>query len=105
MKICVAQTKPNAGDVQSNIDSHKKLIELAVAHGADMVIFPELSLTGYEPKVAKELATHQDDSRLNDFQEISDTKRITIGVGLPTNSKVHVNISMVIFRPHQARQL
>lgn len=57
MKICVAHTRPVAGDIQSNIESHKKLLDLAIAHAAGMVIFPELSLTGYEPKLAKELAT------------------------------------------------
>jgi predicted amidohydrolase len=104
MKICVAQTRPIKGDIQSNIDNHKKLIDLAVSHGADTIIFPELSLTGYEPKLSKELATHQDDSRFDDFQKISDTKQITIGVGVPTKNNAHICISMVIFQPHKARQ-
>jgi predicted amidohydrolase len=105
MKICVAQTRPITGDIQSNIDNHKKLIDLAVANGTDTVIFPELSLTGYEPKLAKELATDQDDSRFDDFQKISDTKQITIGVGVPIKNKTGNCISMVIFQPHQARQM
>jgi predicted amidohydrolase len=49
MKICAAQTRPVRGDIQTNIDNHKKLIDLAVSNGADIIIFPELSLTGYEP--------------------------------------------------------
>lgn len=104
MKICVAQTRPIKGDIQSNLDNHKKLIDLAVANGADIVIFPELSLTGYEPTLSKELATHQDDSRFDDFQKIADSQQITIGVGAPTKSDAGICISMVIFQPHQARQ-
>jgi predicted amidohydrolase len=104
MKICVAQTRPIKGNIQSNIDNHKKLIDLALSKGADVIIFPELSLTGYEPKLAKELATHQDDSRFDDFQKISDTKRVTIGVGVPTKNKTGICISMVLFQPHKARQ-
>jgi predicted amidohydrolase len=46
MKICVAQTRAIKGDIQSNIDNHKKLIDLAISNGANIVIFPELSLTG-----------------------------------------------------------
>ena len=46
MKICVAQTKPVKGDVQKNIENHKKLINLAIADEANMIIFPELSITG-----------------------------------------------------------
>lgn len=104
MKICVAQTRPIKGDIQSNIDNHKKLIALASSHGADLIIFPELSLTGYEPKLAEELATTQDDRRLDDFQKISNSRQITIGVGLPTKNETGICISLVLFQPHQARQ-
>lgn len=105
MKIGVAQTRPITGDIQGNIDHHKKLIDLAVSAGADTIIFPELSLTGYEPELAGELATQPEDSRFDDFQEISDARQITIGVGVPTKNKGHVSISLVIFQPHQARQI
>jgi predicted amidohydrolase len=105
MKICVAQTRPISGDIQRNIDNHKKLIDLAVANGADIIIFPELSLTGYEPKLAKALATHQDDRRFDDFQIISDTRQVTIGVGVPIIHHRGICISLVLFQPHQARQI
>jgi len=104
MKICVAQTRPITGDIQGNIDRHKKFIDLAVANGADIVIFPELSLTGYEPALSKALATNQADGRFDDFQKLSDTKQITIGVGVPTKSNTHSCISLVLFQPHQTRQ-
>lgn len=104
MKICVVQTRPVKGDVLSNIENHKNLISLAVSYGADTIIFPELSLTGYEPALAKELATNQDDSRLSDFQKICDSKQVTIGVGMPTKNGTGICISMIIFQPQQARQ-
>ncbi|HET9532598.1 MAG TPA: nitrilase-related carbon-nitrogen hydrolase, partial [Blastocatellia bacterium] len=66
MKICVAQTRPVKGDIQGNIDNHKRLIDLAASNGADMLIFPELSITGYEPELSRELATNQDDERFDD---------------------------------------
>jgi hypothetical protein len=37
------------------VAGHLELIELAVAHGAQFIAFPELSLTGYEPRLAREL--------------------------------------------------
>jgi predicted amidohydrolase len=104
MKICAAQTRPVKGDIQKNIENHKKLINIAVSGGADIVVFPELSLTGYEPELSKELATNQDDSRFDDFQKISDTGQITIGVGVPTKNNKGICISMVVFQPHKARQ-
>ena len=104
MKICAAQTRPVKGDILSNIDNHKKFIYVAASYGVDLVVFPELSVTGYEPELAKELATDPDDGRLDDFQRMSDAKRVTIGVGVPTKNNGGVSISMVLFQPHKARQ-
>ena len=104
MKICVAQTRPIIGDIQRNIEQHKNFIALAGSYGTDTVIFPELSLTGYEPALAEAFATHLDDKRFNDFQTISNTEQITIGVGVPTKTKTGICISLVLFQPHQARR-
>ena len=104
MKICVAQTKPFKGNIQKNIERHKQLIHLAISHGGDTIIFPELSITGYEPELAVELATDAYDARFDDFQKISDTKQVTIGVGVPTKSIRGICISMILFLPNKPRQ-
>ncbi len=105
MKISVAQTKPNKGDIAGNIIRHKRLIELAITNEADGIIFPELSLTGYEPTLAYSLAMEVNDPRLNDFQQISDSHSIAIGVGMPTAHESGICISMIIFQPHQVRRV
>jgi len=104
MKLCVAQTRPFKGDIDKNIESHKRLIDVASSNGADIIVFPELSLTSYEPMLCKELATNQEDKRLEIFQTLSDTKQITICAGLPTTGSSGVQISMVIFQPNKDRQ-
>lgn len=104
MKLCVAQTRPVKGDIPQNIDNHKAFINRAVSLGADTIIFPELSLTGYEPELADELATTPDDKRFDVFQEISDANQITIAVGMPTRSEAGIRITLIIFQPDQARQ-
>ncbi len=104
MKICVAQTRPVKGETDKNIEIHKKFIDLAISQGANIIFFPELSLTGYEPKLAKKLATTQDDKRFDEFQEISNSHHITIGVGMPTKRNSDILISMIIFQAHKSRQ-
>jgi len=104
MKICIAQTKPIKGDVSANIEAHKKLIELALTLNAEAIFFPELSLTGYEPELAKKLSTNQNDNRLDIFQQISDHNNIIIGLGLPTATESQIRISMVIFEANKPRQ-
>jgi predicted amidohydrolase len=104
MRIGIAQTRPVKGNIEANIASHTRLVELAIAQGADAVFFPELSIIGYEPTLAGELATDTADSRLDIFQQISDKNNITIAVGLPTRGTNGILITMVIFQPHQPRQ-
>lgn len=104
MKICIAQTKPIRGNVSANIEAHKRFIELAVASNAEAIFFPELSLTGYEPELAKKLATNQKDVSLDIFQQISDNSNCIIGLGLPTTTASQTRISMIVFEPHQPRQ-
>ncbi len=104
MKISVAQTRPFKGDISANIETHKKLIALAAFHNASAIFFPELSITGYEPELAKELATNQNDKAFDVFQEISNKNNITIGLGMPTKINSGIQISMIIFQPNTARE-
>ena len=105
MKLCVAQIRPAKGDLEQNMESHQRLIELALSHGADTILFPELSITGYEPELAEALAMSPDDHRLAPFQQISDHRQVTLGVGVPIRSEGGITIGLVIFRPQQDRQL
>lgn len=104
MKIAIAQTKSIKGAILSNIERHKKFIALAVAAKAEAIFFPELSLTGYEPELANELAINESDNRLDTFQKISNENRIIIGIGLPTRGQSKVRISMIIFEPNKSRR-
>lgn len=105
MRICVAQSSPVAGDIQANIDRHLRLIDLAVMDSAELVVFPELSITGYEPTLARELAVEPNDRRFEVFQNVSDTRHISIGIGAPTQSSEGIRISLVLFQPGQHRRV
>lgn len=85
MKLYVAQTRPIRSDVSGNIINHQRLIDLALSDAANTIIFPELSLTGYEPELARALATDRDAARFDDFRRIADAGRITIVVGAGNN--------------------
>jgi predicted amidohydrolase len=104
MKICVAQTRPAKGDIEANLYSHEKFIETAVSVGTDLTVFPELSITGYEPGLAKELATTQDDIRFEMFQRSADADRITIGTGVPILADKGIRIGQVYFQPGKRRE-
>ncbi len=50
MKIALAQISPRLGDVKANVDLHLDILEKARRAKADLVVFPELGLTGYTLK-------------------------------------------------------
>lgn len=104
MKLSIAQFRPASGDIALNIKNHIRLIELATDQSADVIIFPELSISGYEPQIASELATNQNDARFDIFQKISDLKNIIVGIGAPTKQPNGVAISMILFQPKQQRK-
>jgi predicted amidohydrolase len=103
MWIGVVQTRPVACAIDANVRAHETWIKKAVTHGAEMVFFPELSLTGYERKRAERLALRADDARIDVFDMLSHAFKITIGVGAPTPSEAGIRISMIVFRPDASR--
>jgi len=105
MRICIVQCASEKGDIQANIENHLKLIQSAIRLGSDLIVFPELSVTGYEPALAKKLAFNMGDMRLKCFQQQADEHHVTIGIGLPTQSNEGVHISMMLFQPQQPSSL
>jgi predicted amidohydrolase len=47
LKIGLAQITPRLGDVASNLELHLRTIAQAAEQGIELLVFPELSLTGY----------------------------------------------------------
>lgn len=47
LTLALAQIKTKLGDVRANLEKHLHYVDEAVKQGAQLVIFPELSLTGY----------------------------------------------------------
>lgn len=47
LTVGLAQIYPKIGDVRANLDKHLQQIEAARAQSVELLIFPELSLTGY----------------------------------------------------------
>jgi NAD+ synthase (glutamine-hydrolysing) len=50
MRIALAQINPTIGDIPHNVRCHQSFIDRANAAGAQLVVFPELSITGYPPR-------------------------------------------------------
>ena len=50
MKIALCQINPIVGSIDSNVDKILEFYNKAVINGSDIVVFPELAITGYPPQ-------------------------------------------------------
>jgi len=79
-RIALAQIDPTLGNLPANLDLHLAQADEAVARGVDVLLFPELSLTGYflKDQVA-DVASGRDGHELERLAERS--RDLSIGVG------------------------
>ena len=96
VRIALAQIAPQLGQLDANLSRHHELLAEARGRGAELVVFPELGLTGYLLQdLASEVALRLDDPRLTDlaaatlglsavisFVEESTDHRLFISAGL-----------------------
>ncbi|OGD26874.1 MAG: hypothetical protein A2Y56_16290 [Candidatus Aminicenantes bacterium RBG_13_63_10] len=74
MRIVLAQIAPSLGNVRANFDLHLQEIDRARQEKADLILFPELSLTGYLLKdLAEGVALRPDTDPY--FQELKTLSR------------------------------
>ena len=68
LRIALAQVAPDLGRFDENLARHHSLLAEARTRGADLVVFPELALTGYILQdLAAEIAIRLDDPRLTEL--------------------------------------
>jgi predicted amidohydrolase len=97
--VAAAQSLPVAGDVPKNVEEHLTFLREAGARGARLVVFPELSLTGYEREAARGLAIVDDDARLAPLRDECVRSGLTAVVGAPLRFGDVVRIGALILSP------
>ena len=50
MKIAICQINPTVGAINENVRLIKKFYNDSLKKGADLVVFPELAISGYPPQ-------------------------------------------------------
>lgn len=97
--VAAAQTVSARGDVASNTAQHARLARRAADLGARVVVFPELSLTGYELDVAAQLAFDDDDPRLAPLRAVAAELDVVLVVGAPVRREGGLRIGAIALAP------
>ncbi len=98
-KIALAQIDPTLGNLSANVQKHIEFATRARDGGAELVVFPELSLTGYTVKDMNwELAVNleRDSSVFDPIREISKSISILAG-GIEESSNFGIYNSAFFF--------
>lgn len=79
--VALAQIKPKLGCLADNMALAEAAIEKGISDRADLIVFPELSLTGYFLKdLVPDVALRLDDPQIETLKLLS--RRISIAIGL-----------------------
>jgi NAD+ synthase (glutamine-hydrolysing) len=79
--VTLCQLRPVLGDVARNLARHRELVEAAVAEGADLVVFPELSLTGYYLRdLVPEVGLRRDGPEMDELRALSCQAALVVGL-------------------------
>ena len=87
MKITLAQLNPRIGDFSAILTKLKNAIETAVTDQADLIVFPELSLTGYSPKDLLLSASFQ--------EQVAHSLEVVLGL-----SRQYPDLGILVGAPH-----
>jgi predicted amidohydrolase len=98
--IAAAQSTSIPLDIAANVLEHQRFIEAAADLGVQWLVFPELSLTGYELTAMPGLMLHAEHALLAPLREASRRTGMAMTVGAPVDaSSVLPAIGAITLRP------
>lgn len=105
MKIASAQISSMVGKINQNLESHYKMIDLASQNNVDLIMFPEMSITGYCREEGMPLTLAENDEILRKLKKLSVEKEIIITAGAPIKMKNKLHIGTFIFNPDNSTKI
>jgi predicted amidohydrolase len=105
MILASAQINGNDENTNANLVLHKKFIQVAGNFNADLIVFPEMSLTGYTRKEARNLVFKPDDERLMELSELANKYNIIIIAGAPIKINDNIYIGSFIIHPDNSVEI
>jgi len=104
--FAIAQSLSIPGDVAANVERHLRFARRAAERNACFLLFPELSLTGYDRRLARELRLSPDAPVLAPLRSLAQEASMTIVAGLPATAPLDRTwIAAAVFHPDGSTSL
>ena len=99
LSVALAQMDPALGDRSRNLERHRHWVKQAVEAGAKLLVFPELSLTGYFLKdLVSENAIQLDSKEMRDLAALSTELDVVLGTVIESPDHRYFNSSLYFSR-------
>jgi predicted amidohydrolase len=102
MIISAAQFEPYDEDIEQNLSIHYDLIEQAAALKSDLILFPELALTGYLREKSTLFEFSPNDKRLDILKNLAEKHEIVIITEAPLKLNNSLYIGAFIIKPDRS---
>jgi predicted amidohydrolase len=99
MKIAAAQIESKVGDIKGNLKKHLEMIALAAEHSLHLIVFPEMSITGYCKEEGSTLAVQANSPEILKLTEKAKEHNLVIIVGAPIKIDKELFIGSFILLP------
>jgi predicted amidohydrolase len=97
VRVALAQVAPHLGEVAANLEMAAERVRTAAAEGADVVVFPELALTGYLlSDLVPEVAMPASDPRLAALSREAPGALVAIGFVEETAEHRYANSAALV---------
>jgi len=97
LKISLAQINPKLGSLEENLSKHIEFVNRAIEEHSNVVVFPELSITGYLLRdLASEVALESSSNFFKPLKDLSKEIDIIIGFAERGEDKLTYNSSMYL---------
>jgi predicted amidohydrolase len=97
VRVALAQVAPRLGDVAANLELAADRLRAAAAEGADLVVFPELALTGYLlSDLVPEVAMPRTDERLRQLSREVPKTVVAVGFVEETDDHRYANSAVLL---------
>src|SRR5215467_4835170 len=96
MKVAVAQISCSLGDPEANLSKVRDFSQRAKESGVELILFPEMTDTGYSMPVIQKHANHWKTGFVPGIQEIAKTLSIVIVIGVSERDGSSIYNSQVL---------
>lgn len=98
-KVGLAQIAPELMNLEANRDKHLEYIHKASEQGVELLVFPELSLTGYHFDYQfPDIALHMHDSFFGPLADAAPDMQVVLGFVEESNASLFYNSAAILHR-------